>query len=60
MLLEIHGYRSSVFEFISPEHTGKNLMIAAERRAAPYGSGAVARPLARTLRLSRHPRAAPR
>ncbi len=35
MLLEIHGYRGTVFEFISPEHTGKNLMIAATRRPAP-------------------------
>lgn len=34
-LLEIHGYRANVFEFISPEHTGKNLMIAATRRAIP-------------------------
>ena len=35
LLLEIHGYKASVFEFISPEHTGKNLMIAAHRRAQP-------------------------
>ncbi len=35
LLLEIHGYKASVFEFISPEHTGKNLMIAAQRRAYP-------------------------
>ena len=35
LLLEIHGYKASVFEFISPEHTGKNLMIAAQRRARP-------------------------
>lgn len=35
MLLEIQGYRANVFEFISPEHTGKNLMIAATRRPAP-------------------------
>ena len=24
-----------MFEFIAPEHTGKNLMIAAQRRAQP-------------------------
>ena len=36
LLLEIHGYKASVFEFISPEHTGKNLMIAAHRRAQPH------------------------
>ena len=35
LLLEIHGYKASVFEFISPEHTGKNLMISAQRRAHP-------------------------
>jgi SAM-dependent methyltransferase len=35
LLLEIHGYRASVFEFIAPELTSKNLMIAAHRRAQP-------------------------
>jgi SAM-dependent methyltransferase len=35
LLLELHGYKASVFEFIAPEHTGKNLMIAAHRRARP-------------------------
>lgn len=35
LLLEIHGYQASVFEFIAPEHTGKNLMIAAHRRPQP-------------------------
>ena len=35
LLLTIHGYTASVFEFISPEHTGKNLMISAQRRAQP-------------------------
>ena len=35
LLLEIHGYKSSVFEFISPEHTSKNLLIAAHRRPEP-------------------------
>jgi len=34
LLLEIHGYKTNVFEFISPEHTGKNLMISAQKRAA--------------------------
>ncbi len=29
LLLEIHGYKASVFEFISHEHTGKNLMLTA-------------------------------
>jgi len=35
LLLEIHGYKASVFEFIASEHTGKNLMIAAHRRTQP-------------------------
>ena len=35
LLLEIHGYKASVFEFISPDHTDKNLMIAAHRRSEP-------------------------
>jgi SAM-dependent methyltransferase len=33
LLLEIHGCAARVFEFISSEHTGKNLMIAARRLA---------------------------
>lgn len=35
LLLEMHGYRASVFEFISPEETSKNLMLAAQRRQQP-------------------------
>jgi Methyltransferase domain len=35
LLLQIHGCKASVFEFISPEHTSRNLMIAAHRRARP-------------------------
>ncbi len=31
-LLEWAGYATQVFEFVSPEHTAKNLMIAARRR----------------------------
>lgn len=33
-LLECVGYEPRVFEFISPEHTSKNLMIVAIKRAA--------------------------
>lgn len=33
-LLEWAGYDTKVFEFISTEHTGKNLMIAATKRTA--------------------------
>jgi hypothetical protein len=32
LVLEIHGYAAKVFEFISPEETSKNLMLAAHRR----------------------------
>lgn len=32
LLLEMHGYRANVFEFISPEETSKNLMLSAQRR----------------------------
>ena len=34
LALESTGYDAKVFEFISPEHTGKNKMILASRRAA--------------------------
>jgi SAM-dependent methyltransferase len=47
-LLEWAGYDTRVFEFISPEHTGKNLMISAVR-TRPQGSdqdAAAARALA--------------
>jgi hypothetical protein len=35
LLLEIRGYSARVFEFISHEHTGKNVMIAAEKLPSP-------------------------
>ena len=35
LLLEAHGYKVKVFEFIDPEHTPKNTMLAAVRRAQP-------------------------
>jgi SAM-dependent methyltransferase len=41
LLLEIHGYAAKVFEFISPEETSKNLMLAAHRRAQPQDAGAL-------------------
>lgn len=34
-LLEASGYDAKVFEFISPEHTSKNLMISAVHRGTP-------------------------
>ncbi|MEN9316433.1 MAG: hypothetical protein RIS35_2826 [Pseudomonadota bacterium] len=35
LLLQAQGYDTQVFEFISPEHTGKNRMVLAVRRASP-------------------------
>ena len=35
LLLQAEGYEAQVFEFISPEHTGKNKMVLAVRRATP-------------------------
>ncbi len=35
LLLEAHGYRTQVFEFVSLEHTSKNKMILAVKRDAP-------------------------
>ena len=35
LLLQAEGYDTQVFEFISPEHTGKNKMVLAIRRAQP-------------------------
>ena len=35
LLLQAQGYDTQVFEFISPEHTGKNKMVLALKRAQP-------------------------
>lgn len=35
LLLELHGYKTNVFEFISDAHTPKNIMITALRGSAP-------------------------
>jgi len=35
MLMQAQGYDTQVFEFISPEHTSKNKMVLAVRRATP-------------------------
>lgn len=60
-LLEWAGYRTKVFEFISTEHTAKNLMIAAIRSHAPGDSARAKRVRAfahfygiREQRLARH------
>lgn len=42
-LLEWAGYRTKVFEFISTEHTAKNLMIAAILAHPPSDPGRAAR-----------------
>ncbi len=42
-LLEWAGYRTKVFEFISTEHTAKNLMIAAIKSHAPGDAGRASR-----------------
>jgi SAM-dependent methyltransferase len=34
-LLELHGYRAEVIEFVAAEHTARNVMIRAERRSRP-------------------------
>jgi SAM-dependent methyltransferase len=34
-LLELHGYRTEVIEFVSAEHTARNVMIRAQRRDRP-------------------------
>lgn len=34
LMLELKGYRARVFEFVEPEHSGKNLMLAAIRRTS--------------------------
>lgn len=41
-LLEWAGYATSVIEFIAPEHTGKNLMLAAVKRTRPHDRAAAA------------------
>ena len=40
-LLELSGYDSKLFEFISDAHTPKNVMIVARKLASPRGEAAV-------------------
>jgi len=42
LLLECEGYRTKVFEFVSTEHTAKNLMIAAIKTREAQGAGVAA------------------
>ena len=60
-LLECAGYRTRVFEFISTEHTAKNLMIAAIKSPSPVDPARAERTRAfaafygiRTQRLAAH------
>ena len=41
LLLEAHGYKTKVFEFISTEHTGKNVMIVGQRHAGKVDKDAI-------------------
>jgi hypothetical protein len=51
LILEMHGYSARVFEFISHEHTGKNLMIAAERLPSPHDAATLRAQLQALLTL---------
>jgi hypothetical protein len=61
-LLELHGYRTEVIEFVSAEHTARNVMIRAQRRDRPdTRASAAARRASDELRaLWRSPGAAER
>lgn len=52
-LLEAAGYEARVFEFISPEHTSKNLMISAVRRSTPPREEARAEATRKACELAR-------
>ncbi|HRH29205.1 MAG TPA: methyltransferase, partial [Aquabacterium sp.] len=46
LLLDAAGYDTQVFEFISLEHTNKNKMILAVKRAAPQSNAVVLQQIA--------------
>jgi SAM-dependent methyltransferase len=53
-VLEARGFEARVFEFVSSEHTDKNLMIAATRRGEPQpGASDAVRELARHYGVTR-------
>ena len=54
MLLQAEGYDTQVFEFISPEHTGKNKMVLAVRRASPLPAEQRAAVLSQVSALKAH------
>ena len=41
LLLEANGYKTKVFEFISTEHTGKNVMIVGQRHSSKVDAKAI-------------------
>ena len=59
LLLDACGYDTQVFEFVSLEHTAKNKMILAVKRAQPAAQGRAAGAGARDQGLLRHPRTMP-
>ena len=54
LLLQSAGYDAQVFEFISPEHTGKNKMVLAVRRAQPLPEAQRQALLAQVAALKSH------
>lgn len=48
LLLEQHGYKTKVFEFISDAHTPKNVLIVAEKQTRPVDQQAIADKIAAT------------
>jgi protein-L-isoaspartate O-methyltransferase len=54
LLLEDHGYRTKVFEFIGTEHTPKNVMITAVKGITNPQAAAEIAQLKQTFGLSRH------
>jgi len=41
MIMELHGYKANVFEFISLEHTPKNVMIVGKRISKPVDEATI-------------------
>ena len=54
LLLQAEGYEAQVFEFISPEHTGKNKMVLAVRRSTPLPAAQRATLRAQVAALKAH------
>lgn len=54
LLLQASGYDTQVFEFISPEHTSKNKMVLAVRRARPLPAAQRQALLAQVQALKAH------